>query len=403
MIIGNNHIKSWYAKLLKEKTYDIESITGRKFEKKKGYRYLYKLACDKNVIRTAFYRMRRKKRSKRKDIRNAEKNLDEWIERMQRMIINTKPEGWKVDDRYSFHPSKRKPVRIIEQGKERTVIVPTIMELWLQHVIVLILEPILTRRSYIHSYSSIPGRGGHKGKKVILRWIKEENVKYFFQFDIRHFYNHVRVDRCIEKLGKIIRDTFFLHLIKVMYPSKRGLLLGFYLSPWMANFYLTEMDNLIKTCGIKCMIRYMDNITIFHGNKKKLHQLMDVIRTWLKKNFLKMKDDWQIGRFEYVLKNGKKVGRFISAMGWKFHRNKTILRKKIIIHLSRVVRKLYKRKLEHKKFYIRDCRRLMSLMGWIKHSDTYDWYLFYIKPYVNIRTIKQIVSKYDRKEKLLSN
>ena len=43
-------------------------------------------------------------------------------------------------------------------------------------------------------------------------------------------------------------------------------------------------------------------------------------------------------------------------------------------------------------------RRFYPYMGWITNSDTYDFYLYNIKPYVQISTLKRIVSKRDREE-----
>ena len=52
--------------------YDIEKETGIPWKKKKSYRYLYTLACQKGVILRAFKRMKRGK-SDRKDIQMVEK------------------------------------------------------------------------------------------------------------------------------------------------------------------------------------------------------------------------------------------------------------------------------------------------------------------------------------------
>ena len=35
-------------------------------------------------------------------------------------------------------------------------------------------------------------------------------------------------------------------------------------------------------------------------------------------------------------------------------------------------------------------------MGWITHSDTYEWYLMYIKPLISVRAVKRIISKMDK-------
>ena len=135
----------------KKKQYDIEIATGKPWVKKKRYRYLYRMACQKEVIRKAFFRMKRKKK-KRHDIQMAEENLDEWVDKIQQIIVNTKPEGWRVEHpELAFVPPKHRPMVIHECGKDRIIYVPTIEELWIQHIIVMILEPIIMGSSYHHS------------------------------------------------------------------------------------------------------------------------------------------------------------------------------------------------------------------------------------------------------------
>lgn len=85
--------------------------------------------------------------------------------------------------------------------------------------------------------------------------------------------------------------------------------LGFYLSQWLANFMLQELDYDIK-CKLKIAhhVRYMDNYTLADDNKKKLHQALLYIRQALGKMRLRMKNDWQVFRFEYTKKMGRKRG-----------------------------------------------------------------------------------------------
>ena len=145
--------------------YDIEKVTGIPWKKKKSYRYLYRLACREDVIKKAFKRMRKGK-TKRKDFQMAEENLDAWVKKIQEIILNTKPDGWQTDPQKRFKPVKHNPVIIKEFGKTRVVYVPTMVELWIQHVIVMILEPIIAGSSYPMSFSSFPGRGSLKGNEL---------------------------------------------------------------------------------------------------------------------------------------------------------------------------------------------------------------------------------------------
>ena len=175
-------------------------------------------------------------------------------------------------------------------------------------------------------------------KKAISRWIhRGKGIRNYAECDIRHFYDHVRYSIVRKKLQKRVHDNFFLHLIDVSMRQflVRGIPLGFFLSQWLANFLLQEMDYMVKNVyGIAHYTRYMDNLTFMDDNKKKLHRVIKGVMLWLGKHRLKLKGDWQVARFDYVKKNGKRTGRRISAMGFYFYRDRVIMRKHIMIHLA---------------------------------------------------------------------
>ena len=152
----------------------------------------------------------------------------------------------------------------------------------------------------------------------------------------------------------------------------------------------------VRKLKIAHHVRYMDNYTLADDNKKKLHQALLYIRQALGKMRLRMKNDWQVFRFEYTKKNGKKTGRCVSAMGWLFYRSKVLIRKHILLHVERIARKLHKKEENGQRFPLGLCRGFVSLLGWITHSETYDWYLIHIKELVNVRKIKRIISKMTR-------
>ena len=41
---------------------------------------------------------------------------------------------------------------------------------------------------------------------------------------------------------------------------------------------------------------------------------------------------------------------------------------------------------------------MLSSMGWYDHTDTYAYYEKYIKPHVNVKKLKKIVSRHAKKE-----
>lgn len=378
-------------------TYKIEEITGIPWVKKKSYRYLYQLACQKNVIICAYKRMRKGK-TLRKEIVEIEGDFENWVNKIQVMLINTKPSGWYVEQPdLAFCPKRHKPILIREDGKCRVIYIPDVIEQWVHHVIVLILEPIIKGSSYVHSYSSFPGRGAHKGKKSVSRWIhRGRGIRNFAQCDIRHFYDHVRYPIVRKKLVKRINDSFFLHLIDIAFIqfSRKSIPLGFYISQWFANLLLQELDYKIKcTYRISHYMRYMDNLTFMDDNKKKLHSVLKEVKRWLGKHRLRMKGDWQVSRFDFVKKGGKRTGRRISAMGFYFYRDRTLMRKHIMKHLAAVSRKINRKKENQQRLPRQLCLSFVSLMGWVPCTDSYAWYLINVKPYVSVRSIKKIISK----------
>ena len=114
----------------------------------KEYKYLYREMLKEDVIRKAYKKLRKGK-TKRKEIQYIDAHFDEEVQKMHDMILNTKPEGVEVPHpELAYKPRKRTPKIIVEHGKRRKIYMPEIHEQWLHHIIVLILEPIITATAY---------------------------------------------------------------------------------------------------------------------------------------------------------------------------------------------------------------------------------------------------------------
>lgn len=295
----------------------------------------------------------------------------------------------------NFKNKNHNPKEIYDgvQRKKRTIIVPTFEEQVIHHMIVNVLKPIFSKSMYYHSYGSLPGKGAHKGKCAIEKWIRKggKDCKYILKMDISKYFDSIPHDIYLKKLRKLIRDDKFYSIIEeITAVSKKGIPLGFYTSQWTANWYLTDLDHFIKEeLKAKYYIRYMDDMVIFDSNKKRLHEMRSRISEYLKDNLgLKLKDNWQVYRFDY---NGN--FRCLDFMGFKFYRNRTILRRTIMIKAARKAKQIRKRKLT-----IYSARQMLAYLGWIKYTDVYGYYVKYIKPYVNFAKLKKYVSRYDKKK-----
>lgn len=204
----------------------------------KEYKYLYQQMLKDDVIRKAYKKLRKGK-TKRKEIQYIDAHLDDEVQKMYDMILNTKPEGVDVPHpELAYKPKKRTPKIIFEHGKRRKIYMPEIHEQWLHHIIVLVLEPIITATAYPYSCGSFPKRGAHYGKRQIERWLLHDpkGTRCFAKMDIRHFYDSIRLKILINELAIRIKDDWFLYIIELCLQGfNKGIPLGFYISQWLAK------------------------------------------------------------------------------------------------------------------------------------------------------------------------
>ena len=354
----------------------------------KSYKHLFDICISEENRRRAIQKAKRTKRI-RKMIRKRHLSDEAMLALSYDWIIN-------------YENAEHTPI-VIQDGirhKERVIIVPTLEELIVQHCVVMALGEMFWRGLYRHSYASIPGRGAHKAKKVMEKWIDTDprNVKYVLKMDIRHFFDSIQHDVLKAMLRKRIHDDRMLELLfKIIDVTDIGLPLGFYTSQWLSNWFLQGLDHFIKEqLHAVYYVRYMDDMVIFGSNKKVLHQIRQAISEYLEANLgLELKGDWQVFRFSYTV-NGEDRGRPLYFMGFQFYRNRTVLRKSIMLKATRKARRIHKKPYQGRKPTVHDYRQMMSYLGWIDCTDTYRMYLKHIKPRISFQRMKRYISRYDR-------
>ena len=369
----------------------------------KEYKYLYQQMLLDSVIDRAYKKLRKGK-TKREEIIYIDAHYEEEREGMKEMIRNTKPPDVEVPHpEKAYRPNRRrKAIHLFEHGKHRTVYRPEIHEQWLHHIIVQVLAPIIEATAYRFSCGSFPKRGAHFGKKVIEKWIRQDpkGTRNFSKIDIRHFYQSIRLDVLMRELAVRIKDRWFLYIIWLcLRDFKKGIPLGFYISQWLANYLLEPLDRLItEKLGLKKTVRYMDDITTFHQNKKVLAAALVEIRKFLGRRFrLKLKHNYQVCKFWYQGKR-KTIGRALDFMGFVFYRGRTTIRKRIMIRATRLAARMHRAADAGKKYFRRHVSAMLSYMGWFSCTDTYGCYLRRIKPNVEVRKLKRIISKIQRRQ-----
>lgn len=288
----------------------------------------------------------------------------------------------------NFKNVKHEPKDIYDgiRKKKRSIFVPTMDEQIIHHMIVNILKPIFLKGMYEHSYGSIPDRGPHLAKKRMEKWIRQDEFDYVLKMDVRKYFESIPHYILKAKLKRIIKDKKFYNILcTVIDSTDKGIPIGFYTSQWFANWYLTELDHYIKEyLHVKRYVRYMDDIVIWGHDKKTLHNIKKNIESYLKCDLgLELKHNWQIFNINY---------RAIDFMGFRFYKNRTTLRKTIFLKVCRKARNINK-----KGINIHSCRQMLSYIGWLNSSDTYNAYKKWIKTMITFQKLKRYESFWTKK------
>lgn len=387
---------------------------------------------DPEIIRIAIAKVCKKKKNKRKGKNKKYKqakyilaHLDEYVEKTLEMVLAfeaaKKAEELNQSIPQEIYEKSFKPIKCATttmkdkcNGKTReiTTNVPLFPDQIMHQLLIEAGQPGFMRGMYRHSYSSIPGRGMHDGAKYLKKVINHHTkcdksaIKYVAQLDITQCYPSVSHSVLKQRLRKKFRGKLFLWLSFAFIDSyvfivkdgeSYGLPTGCSTSPWFCNFLLTPLDHYMKEeLHIEYSIRYLDDMVFFGRIKRELHRVVGVIIKWCARIGLTIKDNYQVYRFDYIDRHGKRRGRAIDVLGYRFFRDKTILRKRNALVIRRQVQKVAKMP----KVTAHEAQSLMSRLGWLRHCNSYNFYHKYVKPHINIRKLKEVIRSESRKHNI---
>ena len=357
----------------------------------KTYKHLFSDMTLRGTVKRAIEKAAEDKRDRR-DVKEVIEHEEEYIDIVIDMLAT-----------HSYEPKLYKKRQICEGSKHkiRVIEIPNfIYDQLIQNCLITQLEKVILPHMYEHAHGSLKGRGQSQTANLIKKWIKKDKrgTRYCLQMDIHHCYPSIDKDILIEKYHQKIKDDDFnIENDKVIRAGERGLAIGSPTSFWHLHFLLTPIDHWIVTLdGVDHYVRHADDMMIFGANKRKLHKVEQaVIKRMRDELHLEINHNHQVFPLEYVGKDGKKHGRPLDVCGFLFYRNKTILRESRMLGVTRKANRIAKKD----KATIKDARQMVSQMGWLDSSDTYDMYLERIKPYVSKRDMRKIISKYDRRHK----
>ena len=343
--------------------------------------YLYEQIIDIENIKLAIKNASKRKRS-RSSVKRVLEDIEGSAANIQRILMtgSYKPSPYYVQD-------------IIDNssGKHRRIFKPAFYPDQIIHWAVMqVIQPILFRGMYYYSCGSIPKRGGAHGRKALKKWLRKDprNTKYCLQIDISKFYPSIDQDVLKSMLRNKIKDQRCLAILDAIIEStESGLPIGNFTSQWLANFYLDGLDHYIKEeLRIKYYIRYMDDGVMFGPNKKELHKARIQIDKYLRSIGLSMKGNWQVF---------KVASRPIDFLGFRFYRSRITLRRRNALRIRRRVKKVAKRA----RIRFCDAAAILSYLGWIYHSNSYQYMQRYVLPYLEIKKLKGVIRNESRKQR----
>ena len=341
---------------------------------------LYEIVCSKETIHKAIHEASRGKK-KRRDVQKILPNEDFYVDRIHRMLVS---------ESYIPTPYIKETICDGSQNKVRNILKPRFYPDQIVHwCLYLAFREPFYRGMYVFSCGSIPDRGVHYGKKYVQKWVRDDrkNTKYYLKMDIKKFYPSVKPWRLMQKLERKIKDQKFLRLMRKILFMSDGLPIGILLSQILANFFMNEVDYYIKQeLGAKYYIRYADDMVIFDCNKKRLHHMRRKIQERLAVEGLTLKENWCVSRFDKEP---------LDFMGFRFYRDHITLRRAIMLRISRKVRKVSRK---GNRATAHDAFSIISRWGWIKHTDSYGFFVKWIKPYISIVRMKNIARRAQSEE-----
>jgi len=182
--------------------------------------------------------------------------------------------------------------KTIYEPKERKIEAPAYRDRILHHALHRQLNIYFEKRFIHGSFACRENKGIHKASKYVQKILRAEKDLYVCQIDISKYYASINHAKLLSILEKNVSGVLLLTILKTIIDStdsgtehdylfskdnyyhtkgRRGIPIGNLTSQLFANIYLHEADMYAKhKLKIRKYVRYMDDILLFHNNKKVL-------------------------------------------------------------------------------------------------------------------------------------
>lgn len=319
----------------------------------KRYSNLYQQICSFENLELAYRKARKCKRYRREVLRFSSDLEENLIHLRGQLLSQTYRQG--AYRNYTIYDPKKRLISALP-FPDRVV----------QHALNNIIEPLIDKRFYHHSYACRKGRGVHRASTTITSWLRALSYNgkavYAIKGDIKSYFKSINHDRLKAMLRRIFKDPQALWLLDLVIDSFGdivGVPIGNLTSQILANLYLNALDKFVKEeLHAQYYVRYMDDFIILAHDKKTLWGMLSRIESFLASELnLSLNPKTKI----VDAKNGID---FCGYRNWKDHKK---VRKTSVNRMKKTVMAFKHGKITAERLG----RSYQSWQGHVRHADSF--------------------------------
>src|SRR5271168_1529916 len=234
-------------------------------------------ACERENCRQALRRVKANKGAPGVDgmnVRELEAHLKQhWPAIRDQLLSGT----------YRPQPVRRVEIDKPDGGGVRKLGIPTVLDRWIQQLVLQVLQRRWDPTFSDHSYGFRPGRSAHQAVAQAQQYMAE-GYRWVVDLDLDKFFDRVGHDRLMAKIAERVSDKRLLKLIRAFLVAvvvenglvsavDEGVPQGGPLSPLLSNLVLDEFDRELERRGHR-FVRYADDSNVYVRTERAGQRVM---------------------------------------------------------------------------------------------------------------------------------